>query len=248
MKADILVSGWHSVGMSLLKNPQLCKEIWVSCDLSKTVFKDHEERIISVGLKVQFVDRKTLNKIHGNSSHHGVVLRRIPPELVKIKDCLKHLSELENRNPLILVLDRIQDPRNFGACLRVAACVGVDAVIYPNSNSANITSVVAQAASGAIDLVSLVRVSNLSLALRQLSSVGIWLIGSDEGSGVDFYDTNLKLPTAIIVGNEGVGIRHLTKTLCDLVVSLPASAELASLNVASATAAMLYEALRQRTR
>ena len=233
--------------MSIKENPQLCKEIWLlSADGNRNYF-NYEAAILSAGLKPQFVDRKTLTKIYGDGSHHGVVLRRKLPEILGLNQFLRKLLESSRVDPLILVVDRIQDPRNFGACLRVAACAGVDAVIFPNNNNAQISTVVAQAASGAIDLLNLVRVSNLASALRKLSEAGIWLVGSAEQGNHDFYSVDFCLPTAIVVGNEGSGMRGLTRQLCDLVVSLPTSSMLSSLNVSNAATVILYEALRQRS-
>ncbi len=247
MKGDLVVGGWHSVAMSLKKRPDLCKEMWLLSGEATGTFKGLKTTIESAGIKPQFVDRNTLRKIYGSDSHHGVVLRRGLPQIKKIKEWLECLKSTVNKVPLVLVLDRVQDPRNFGACLRVAACAGVDAVVYPNSNSASITNVVAQAASGAIDLVTLIRVSNLASALRQLSGAGIWLVGSAEEGNHDLYEVDFCLPTAIIVGNEGFGMRGLTKSLCDMTVCLPTKTSLSSLNVSSAAAVIIYEALRQRT-
>ncbi len=246
MKDDIVVGGWHSVGMALQRNPHLCKEIWLLSGKNNSSFNEQELVIASAGLRPQFVDRKTLTKIYGGDGHHGVVLRRKLPNLTPFKELLNSLEDFGGESPLILILDRVQDPGNFGACLRVAASAGVDAVIYPNNNSAQLTSAVAQAASGALDILQLIRIPNLANALRELSKAGVWLVGSAEEGGQSLYDVDFLLPTAIIVGNEGSGIRELTKTLCDIVVSLPSRGVLSSLNVSNAATVLIYEALRQR--
>ena len=246
MREDILVGGWHSVLMALKRSPHLCKEIWLLSNDNRSGFIEHEKVITSAGLRPQFVDRKTLTKIYEGDGHHGVVLKRRLPDLTSLKEFLSDQPATRENNPLILVLDRIQDPGNFGACLRVAACAGVDAVIYPNNNSAQITGAVAQAASGALDVLQLVRVPNVANALRELSKAGVWLIGSAENGGQCLYNVDFSLPTAIIVGNEGSGIRELTRNLCDIVVSLPSGKLLSSLNVSSAATVLIYEALRQR--
>jgi 23S rRNA (guanosine2251-2'-O)-methyltransferase len=246
MTEDILVGGWHSVLMALERNPHLCREIWLLSNENKSSFIEREAVIATAGLRPQFVDRKTLTKIYGGDGHHGVVLKRKLPNLTPLKEFLNNLGDKKRKNPLILVLDRIQDPGNFGACLRVAACAGADAVIYPNNNSAQITSTVAQAASGALDVLKLVRVPNVANALRELSKIGVWLIGSAEEGDRSLYDVDFSLSTAIIVGNEGSGIRELTRNLCDIVVSLPSGGGVSSLNVSNAATVLIYEALRQR--
>ena len=121
MREDILVGGWHSVAMALKRNPHLCKEIWLLSTDNKSSFIEREEVIATAGLRPQFVERKTLTKIYDGDGHHGVVLKRALPNLTSLKEFLNHLGDKKRKNPLILVLDRIQDPGNFGACLRVAA-------------------------------------------------------------------------------------------------------------------------------
>ena len=156
------------------------------------------------------------------------------------------LEWLFNPPALILVLDAVQDPRNFGACLRVADGAGVDAVVYPRDKSARLGDVVAKAASGAIDTVRLTPVANLAAALRELRDAGVWITGADGEAEASIYDIDFSGPAALVFGNEGRGLRRLTREHCDTLASIPMAGELESLNVATAVAGGLFEARRQR--
>ena len=144
------------------------------------------------------------------------------------------------------MLDRIQDPRNFGACLRVAECAGVTAVIFPNNNSASFGSTLVKASSGAIDIIPLIRVSNVCNALNNLKKRGVWIFGADSSASNSVYTSDLSGSMALVVGNEGFGLKRLTQKNCDELVSLPMSGSISSLNVATATGIILFEANRQR--
>jgi 23S rRNA (guanosine2251-2'-O)-methyltransferase len=145
-----------------------------------------------------------------------------------------------------VVLDSVQDPRNFGACLRVADCAGVDAVIFPRDKSARLTAAVAKAASGAIDSVALIAVPNLATALERVREAGLWISGATADGDLDLYAADLRGPSALVFGNEGSGLRALTRARCDFLVRIPLAGRVASLNVASAAAVCLFEARRQR--
>ena len=136
--------------------------------------------------------------------------------------------------PLLLVLDSIQDPHNLGACLRSAAAAGVNAVLIPNSRAADVTPVVEKVACGATEILPLFRVSNL----RRVGGAG--------GAAQSLYATDLTVPLAVIVGNEGEGIRHGLREQCDFLVQIPMAEGMESLNVSVACGVMLFEARRQR--
>ncbi len=148
--------------------------------------------------------------------------------------------------PLLLLLDSIQDPHNLGACLRSAAAAGVDAVLIPNSRAADITPVVEKVACGATEILPIFRVSNLRREAERMQRQGIWVVGGAGGAAQSLYATDLNLPLAIIVGNEGEGIRHGLRELCDFLVQIPMAEGMESLNVSVACGVMLFEARRQR--
>lgn len=145
----------------------------------------------------------------------------------------------------ILVLDGIEDPRNLGACLRAADGAGVQLVLMPQARSAPLTAVARKTAAGAAESLPLCMVSNLARALEQLRSAGVWVVGLADEADQPLYATDLSGPIAIVMGNEGQGLRRLTRDLCDLTVSIPMLGSVSSLNVAVATGVVLYEVCRQ---
>ena len=148
--------------------------------------------------------------------------------------------------PLLLVLDSIQDPHNLGACLRSAAAAGVHAVLLPNSRAADVTPVVEKVACGATEILPLFRVSNLRREVERMQRQGIWVVGGAGGAAQSLYATDLTVPLAVIVGNEGEGIRHGLREQCDFLVQIPMADGMESLNVSVACGVMLFEARRQR--
>jgi len=199
----------------------------------------------SAGVATQRVPLKTLERLTEGAVHQGVVLRRRMPSGLSLED---YLSRLSSATPpaLLLVLDQIKDPQNFGACLRVADGAGVDAVLVSRDHSAQITGVVAKAASGALDSVPIIAVSNLARALDQLRTAGLWMVGAAGDAPATIYECDFTLPVGVIVGSEATGLRHLTRAKCDHLVCIPMSGSLPSLNVSTAAAITLFEANRQR--
>ena len=148
--------------------------------------------------------------------------------------------------PLLLLLDSIQDPHNLGACLRSAAAAGVHAVLIPNSRAADVTPVVEKVACGATEILPLFHVSNLRREVERMQRQGIWVVGGAGGAAQSHYATDLTVPLAVIVGNEGEGIRHGLREQCDFLVQIPMAEGMESLNVSVACGVMLFEARRQR--
>lgn len=180
-----------------------------------------------------------------SGSHQGVVAECGPIALASEKELELHWPRL-GATPLVLVLDGVTDPRNLGACLRSAEAAGVDTVLLPKRRSAALNSVARKTASGAAESLFLVSVSNLARRLRWLKQQGIWLIGSDAEADLSYDQVDMTQPTALILGSEGRGMRTLTREHCDLLVSIPMSGSVASLNVSVATGILLFEARRQR--
>jgi 23S rRNA (guanosine2251-2'-O)-methyltransferase len=148
--------------------------------------------------------------------------------------------------PLILILDGITDPRNLGACLRTANAVGVDAIIMPKRNSAPLSQVVLKTAQGGAEDLFLVQVTNLARTISWLQSQGVWILGADGDGGIAWDTMDSQGPTALVMGSEGKGLRRLTRSLCDHLVSIPMLGSVESLNVSVATGVLLYEVVRQR--
>lgn len=153
----------------------------------------------------------------------------------------------KGQNPLLLILDSIQDTHNVGAILRTAECSGVDGVIITKHNSAPINETVAKTSAGASELVKICQVNNLANTIDELKKEGFWIVGSYLGNSEPYTEIDYKIPIALIVGNEEKGIRKLTADKCDFLVHIPMKGKIQSLNVSVATGILLFEILRQRS-
>lgn len=155
---------------------------------------------------------------------------------------LENLSE----PPFLLVLDGITDPHNLGACLRTADAMGVHAVIAPKDKSAGLNATVSKVACGAAETVPYITVTNLARTLRELKEYGIWIVGTDMGGDSDLYHCDLPDSVAWVMGNEGEGMRRLTREHCDMLVSIPMFGTVESMNVSVSAGMVLSETRRQR--
>jgi 23S rRNA (guanosine2251-2'-O)-methyltransferase len=178
-------------------------------------------------------------------NHQGVFAFISPIDFHNIEDVVPTLYE-QSKNPLILVLDRITDVRNFGAIARTAECAGIDAILIPEQNAAAINADAIKTSSGALHKITVCRTWNIKLALQFMKDSGIQLIACTEKTQDDMYKPDYKIPTAIIVGSEEDGISPEFLKMCDLRTKIPLNGKIASLNVSVATGVILYEVIRQR--
>ena len=146
----------------------------------------------------------------------------------------------------LLVLDGVTDPRNFGACLRVADAAGVQAVVVPRDRSASFSPAAAKAAAGAWETVPVVQVTNLASSLVELRDAGVLVIGTAGEAEQTIYDIDQKRPVAWVLGAEGEGLRQLTRKRCDVLAKIPMFGAVDSLNVSVASGVCLFETVRQR--
>jgi 23S rRNA (guanosine2251-2'-O)-methyltransferase len=150
--------------------------------------------------------------------------------------------------PLLVVLDGIEDPHNLGAILRTADAAGVDGVVMQSRRSAALDGAAAKASAGAVSHVKIAEVVNIARAIEELKAAGVWTVGL-AGEGTTSYDAiDFTVPTAIVLGAEGTGLRRLVRERCDFLASIPMSGHVSSLNVSVAAGVTLFEAVRQRRR
>jgi len=151
-------------------------------------------------------------------------------------------------DPLVLVLDCVQDPHNLGACLRTADAAGVACVVMPKDKSAPVSETVLRVSCGGAENVPLVRVTNLARAMDRLKKLGVWLVGTADEAAQSLYELDLKGPIGIVMGAEGEGMRRLTTEHCDFLAKIPMRGSVPCLNVSVAAGVCLFEAVRQRIR
>jgi 23S rRNA (guanosine2251-2'-O)-methyltransferase len=194
------------------------------------------------GVTVVRRGRSRLEELAGGPVHQGVLALVSP---VSFRDLFEVLDGVQGP-PLLVLVDEVEDPRNLGALIRTAAAAGAHAVVVPVRRGAGITGTVARVAAGALERIALVREKNLARAVETLRGRGVWVVGLEARGETPWDRVDWRLPSAVVVGAEGKGIRPLVRERCDFLASLPLAAGVESLNVAVALGAVLYEARRQR--
>ena len=184
-----------------------------------------------------------LDNVSGFGVHQGVAALLKPAPSRSLDEVI---SKSKAGRGLVLALDQITDPHNFGAILRAAEAAGVDGVVVPRSGSSPITPVVRKSSAGAAELVPICFIPNLSQALSRLKKEGFWIIGTSlEPRSQSVFETDFPHPAVIVIGSEGKGIRRLTEESCDLLVQIPMQGLIQSLNVSQAAAIVLFELFRR---
>ena len=194
------------------------------------------------GLSPQRMTADVLTRKANGGVHQGVVADVDDASDYGVADLVNGARDV----PLILVLDGIEDPHNLGAILRSADATGVDGVVIQARRSAARSSVAAKASSGAVAHVKIAEVVNIARALEELKELGVWTIGL-AGEARTAYDTvDFTVPTAVVLGAEGPGLRRLVRERCDRLASIPMQGHVGSVNVSVAAGVVLFEAVRQR--
>src|SRR5690242_16022930 len=217
------------------------KEIWVAQRADDRLQKLLAEAA-QYSVRVRYVTRDELDQAAKRGAHQGVVAEVERRTEATIED----LADAKNGPPLIVVLDEVEDPQNVGAILRSVDASGASGVIRQTRRAAALDGAAAKASAGAVNHVPVADVVNIARSLEELKKAGVWTVGLDADAKMAYYEWDLTLPTAIVVGAEGHGLRRLVRERCDQVVSIPLLGHVGSLNVSVATAVVLYEALRQR--
>ena len=182
-----------------------------------------------------------LERLCGSPDHQGVVAEVDPYPYGD------PVGMLRQEGALLVALDQVQDPRNFGAVCRSAEFAGADGVVIPERRSAAVTPVVCKTSAGAVEHLEVAHVRNLADWLAEAKEAGFWIWGADAEAKQTPWQTDLTGPTVIVLGGEGKGLRPRVAAACDGLVALPRRGMVESLNVSAAATALLFEALRQRS-
>lgn len=209
-------------------------------ELSRELLSLARERSIPV----QRVPLEKLNRLT-RKNHQGVVAFVSPVTYYDAEEIVTRLFE-EGRNPAVIVLDGVTDTRNFGAIARTADCAGFDAIIIPERGSVSVTPEAIKTSAGALFHVPVCRCRNLVDTVRILKSLGLKVAGASEKAVYGYTDADFKVPVAIVMGAEDVGISPQVIRECDELVSIPMRGNISSLNVSVAAGVMMYEVVRQR--
>ncbi len=191
------------------------------------------------------IARPRLDAIHPR--HQGVVAEVEPFRYATLADVLGR-AKAAGPNALVLVLDSLQDPQNFGTLLRTALAVNANGAIFPEHRAVEVTPAVVRASAGAVERLAIARVPNLARALDEAKAHGLWIVGLDAHARDAYDEVDLSGPMAVVVGSEGTGLRRLVAEKCDLLVQLPMAGPTESLNAAVAGSILLYHLFRQQPR
>jgi len=193
---------------------------------------------------IQYVDKIALDKLAPGRPHQGVAAYAAAKEYVSVNDILKN-AERKGEDPLIVILDGLEDPHNLGAVLRSCDGVGAHGVIIPARRAVGLTETVAKASAGAIEYIPVAKVTNIAQTIEELKEKGLWIAAVDM-DGENYSDAVLTGPMALVIGGEGQGVSEIVRKKSDYIVSMPMKGKVNSLNASNAAAIMLYEVDRQR--
>ena len=243
MPGQRILAGFHAVAARLKHAPESIEAIYIDARRRDGRMAQLQQRATELKVRLVPTDPERLRGMAGEAPHQGVVA-----VAAHIDQALSLDEVLNDIRPdtLLLLLDGVTDPRNLGACLRVADAAGAQAVIVPRDRSVGLTPAALKAAAGAAEAVPLIDVTNLARAMDDLRDAGVRLIGAAGEAQRSLYDLDLTGALAWVLGAEGTGLRRLTRERCDELASIPIVGQVESLNVSVATGICLYEAVRQR--
>ena len=230
--------------IELIKSGKTIDKLFIQKGLHNESFAILWKLVRENRINYKHVPVEKMNRLT-KKNHQGVFAFISPIDFYNIEDVIPNLYE-EGKSPLILILDRITDVRNFGAIARTAECSNVDCIIVPEQNSAAINSDAMKTSSGALNNIKICRTWNLKMTLQMLKDSGIQIVSCTEKTNNKIYSVNYQIPTAIILGSEENGISSKFLKLSDEKVKIPTLGNIESLNVSVACGVILYEIVRQR--
>ena len=218
-------------------------KVFIQIGLKGSLINTLESIIRKNKINFSYVPKQKLDRL-SKKNHQGVIARISPIKLLNLNEIDSIITE--NDAPIILILDQINDVRNFGAIIRTAEVAGVTAVVIQNSSSAPINSDTIKTSAGAIFNIPICKVNHIKDAIYHFKSLDISIISASEKSDKNLYETDFKKPVAIVMGSENKGINKSVLKISDEIVKLPMYGKIESLNVSVASGIFLYEVIRQR--
>jgi len=190
-------------------------------------------------------DKYKLDKLSNNKPHQGIVASFTEYKYYDVEDILEYANS-KNEAPMVVILDKIEDPQNLGAIIRSAECMGAHGVIIAKRNACAVTDTVEKVAAGACSYMRVARVANITETIKKLKDNGLWIYGLDMDGKENIYNYDLTGSIGIVVGNEGEGMSRLVKENCDEILKIPMTGNINSLNASASLAMTIYEVYRQR--
>lgn len=236
------VEGRNSV-YELLKTDKEIDKVLVQKDLQDEASKRLINVIRSHKVKVQVVDKRVIEKESESNHSQGFIAFVSDYKYFDLEDIL---DGCKDKDGFVVVLNEILDPHNLGSIIRVCECAGVDGIVISKDRSASVNDTVMRISEGSLNHIKVARVTNINNAIDKLKDEGFWVYGAEIG-GESIYSADLTGKLCLVIGGEDSGVKRLTKTKCDKIVSIPMFGKVNSLNASVACGVAVYEAVRQRT-
>ncbi|NBB73641.1 MAG: 23S rRNA (guanosine(2251)-2'-O)-methyltransferase RlmB [Bacteroidetes bacterium] len=245
-----LVVGRNPVREALERRPEQIEKVMIRRGVSGAAIAAIRDAAAAAGVPVQHVPEARLHHEAGDVNHQGVIAMAAPVQYRIADELLAEIAPswdaVRAKKPLLLVIDRVTDPRNFGAVLRSAAAAGVDGVFVPNQHMAPLNAAAIKASAGTATRVPIARVNDLPALLKQLKERSYWVIGADGTADTSVWQMEWDRPTVLVIGSEGEGLQPSVREACDRLVAIPMRGPVESLNVAVAAGILLFAASRPR--
>lgn len=226
----------------LIKTDKEIDKILVQNDLKDEASVRLISSIRAKRIKVQLVDKRVIDKESESGRSQGFIAYTSDYEYYELDDII---AAAQDKDGFIVILNEVLDPHNLGSIIRVCECAGVDGLIIGKDRSASVSDAVMRISEGALNHVKVARVVNINAAIDKLKEEGYWIFGA-ELNGEDIYKTDLRGKICVVIGGEDSGIKRLTKTKCDAIITIPMLGKVNSLNASVACGVVVFEAVRQR--
>ena len=201
--------------------------------------KELEASIKKANIPMKVMKRQKMDQFLNASNHQGIAASIDDYKTYSVDEIIQAIPQ--GKQPLLVMLDGLEDPHNLGAILRTCDCIGVDGVIIGKHRSVQLTPTVAKVSTGAIDTIKVAIVTNLVQTIDSLKEKGYWVAGADIENSRDYREGQYDVPLLLVVGSEGFGISKLVRKNCDYCISLPMKGKVTSLNASVACGILLYE-------
>ncbi len=219
-----------NVAEEYLKKQKKVKKIYLS--------KNFKENLPFQNIPITYLEKYEMDRMV-NGLHQGIILEVEDYQYASLSEII------EKENALIVILDHLEDPHNFGAITRTCEAAGVNGIIIPKDRSVEVNATVIKVSTGATENIPIARVTNIVQTIKELKEKGFWIVGSDM-QGTDYDKIDYRGKTAIIIGNEGNGMSRLVKENCDFIATIPMKGKTESLNASVSAGILIYEAIKSR--
>ncbi|MBR2593891.1 MAG: 23S rRNA (guanosine(2251)-2'-O)-methyltransferase RlmB [Firmicutes bacterium] len=230
--------------LEALKNGREIDKIFIRKGNTDGTLKKIVAMATDKGIVVQKIPPEKMDFMSQTKNHQGIIAYVSVHRYAEVADILNSAKE-KGEDPFIIILDEITDTHNLGAIIRSAEASGVHGIIIPKRRSAGLNATVGKTSAGAVEYVPVAKVTNLASTIEDLKKEGLWIACAD-ADGENYFESNLKGPIAVVIGNEGDGVSRLIKEKCDFIISIPMFGKISSLNASVAGGLIMYEIVRQR--